>query len=62
LYDVYKHDEKLIDQLEDIKILGAKNLSDVDHACYMGANLTPRMMNVTYDNKSEVLTIKPDES
>ena len=49
----------LIDQLEDIKILGAANLNETNFACYMGAGLNPKSMNVHYDKETDILKITP---
>jgi len=58
LYDVHKHGF-LIDQLDEIRILGAKSLNDTDYACYLGTTLEPERMDATYDEALEILTIKP---
>ena len=59
-YNVSDYGGQLIDQLEEIKILGASSLNDTNYACYLGLQLNPVMMDSSYDPDLEILTIKPD--
>ena len=62
LFDVYAKDKQIIDQLEEVKILGAQDLNNTDYACYMGTELNPKKMNYTYDAVTETLTLTPIET
>jgi hypothetical protein len=51
-----------IDQLEDIKILGAESLNETNYACYLGYELTPKQMTFAYDDELKILTLTPQEA
>jgi len=45
--------------MEEIKILQAEDLADIDFACYFNTDLSPQPLDVSYNSDLKTLLLKP---